>query len=100
MDIGDGKRINFWNDLWTGRQLKEEFFCCIAVCSVKEGMPCCSIQKLNGDSMSWDLHHRRNIRDVELEEIEGVVDRLNLASLSPNRELSEDGGHLRMGLST
>ncbi|KAL4346365.1 hypothetical protein GQ457_17G012800 [Hibiscus cannabinus] len=80
--LGDGKSINFWDDVWIGsNSLKVAYPRIYALSSRKEGKVVEFGSKLNG-FWEWNIPLRRRLFDWEIETWERFINALDVASRS------------------
>ena len=80
--VGDGTKICFWEDLWWRDQLLcLQFLRLFRVTTTKK----LSIQAILGNdtSSSWDLIFRRNLTNVEIEDLKKLMSLLSHVHLTP-----------------
>ncbi|KAM1060262.1 hypothetical protein TB1_024191 [Malus domestica] len=84
--VGNGERLRFWEDGWLeGGPLKEQFPRIFSLSRTKNQ----SISNLIASSLqpvSWNLEFRRNLRESEIEEVAGLLQKVESVRLCHSRE--------------
>ncbi|KAJ9701246.1 hypothetical protein PVL29_006548 [Vitis rotundifolia] len=81
--VGDGERIRFWEDLWSGDQpLGVRYLRLLRVVTDKN-IPISSILG-STHPFSWNFNFRRNLSDSEIEDLESLIRSLDRLHLSPS----------------
>ena len=72
-EVGDGTRVTFWQDQWSGRVLLLFATSLFWICHNKEASVADLMQFTNG-VLHWDLHFAQAIQDWELESMMTFMD--------------------------
>lgn len=83
--VGNGERLRFWKDGWLeGGPLKEHFPWLFLLCRTKNQ----SISRMVAPSLqsvSWNFEFRRNLRESEIEEVAGLLQKAESVRLCRSR---------------
>ncbi|KAJ9671310.1 hypothetical protein PVL29_025144 [Vitis rotundifolia] len=81
--VGNGERIRFWEDLWWGDQPLGSQFPRLFRVVLDKNVP---ISSILGSSrpFSWNFNFRRNLSDIEIGDLEGLMRSLDGLHLSPS----------------
>ncbi|RVW92334.1 putative ribonuclease H protein [Vitis vinifera] len=94
--VGNGKRIRFWEDLWSGNQtLCSQFAGLYRVISVKN----LTVSNVLSNSfpLSWNFNFRRNLTDTEIDLLQRIMSSLSSVFFSPSLADSRDWSLLSSG---
>ena len=80
--VGDGERIQFWEDLWWGDQPLGVHYPRLLRVVTDKNIPISSILG-STRPFSWNFNFRRNLSDSEIEDLESLMRSLDLLHLSP-----------------
>ncbi|KAJ9685201.1 hypothetical protein PVL29_017293 [Vitis rotundifolia] len=81
--VRNGERIRFWEDLWWGDQPLVSQYPRLFRVVLDKNVP---ISSILGSSrpFSWNFDFRRNLSDIEIEDLEGLMRSLDGLHLSPS----------------
>ncbi|KAJ9682711.1 hypothetical protein PVL29_018607 [Vitis rotundifolia] len=81
--VGNGERIRFWEDLWWGDQPLGSQFSRLFRVVLDKNVP---ISSILGSSRPffWNFNFRRNLSDIEIGDLEGLMRSLDGLHLSPS----------------
>ncbi|RVW30887.1 hypothetical protein CK203_102789 [Vitis vinifera] len=81
--VGDGERIQFWEDLWWGDQPLGVRYPRLLRVVMDKNIPISSILG-STHPFSWNFNFRRNLSDSEIEDLESLMRSLDHLHLSPS----------------
>ena len=84
--VGNGERLRFWEDAWLeGGPLKEQFPRLFSL-SRTINQSISSMVVSFSQSVSWNFEFRRNLRESEIEEVAGLLQKVESVRLCHSRE--------------
>ncbi|KAM2375829.1 hypothetical protein ACFXTH_044543 [Malus domestica] len=84
-EVGNGERVRFWEDGWlTGGPLKEQFPR-LFLLSRKYSHNISSFVEVSSNSLSWNFDFRKNLNEMEIEEVATLLQKVEEVRLSPSK---------------
>ena len=81
-EVGNGERVRFWEDGWlAGGPLKEQFPR-LFLLSRKHNHNISSFVEVSSNSLSWNFDFRRNLNEMEIEEVARLLQKVEEVRLS------------------
>ena len=72
-ELGEGKRIRFWEDVWCGESPICTMFPTLYSIVVARGAKVAEVWESSGDSGAWNPRFLRPLNDWEMEQVQNFI---------------------------
>ncbi|KAM2004953.1 hypothetical protein FF1_000090 [Malus domestica] len=83
--LGNGERLRFWEDGWLEGGLLKDIFPRLFMLSTTKNLSISRLTVHSLQSVSWNFDFRRNLRDSEIEEVAGLLQKVEAVRLCLSR---------------